>query len=211
MSTTTKQINLIPLETRFLVQWTLKRAAFLMVLTMIAGLVAVHLMQERTINNYAAKIMESEKDFAALSAQQVEMMEIIGSAEKIVGQILFAPALQYYRIIHNRYQDQWENWEKKGYITLTHPLFSRPVKWSWNYVRDLSTHSLSHIEVPTLLIHGEADDVVPISDSKEFVARGDELISTFYPEKGDHPLNNVLAEISEKILYWLEKQPNTIL
>ncbi len=86
MSSTTKQINLIPVETRFLVQWTLKRSAFLMVLAMIVGLVSVHLMQERTINNYATKIMESEKDFAALSAQQVEMMEIIGSSEKIIGQ-----------------------------------------------------------------------------------------------------------------------------
>ncbi|MBU8923381.1 MAG: hypothetical protein KOO63_16310 [Bacteroidales bacterium] len=83
MIATTKQINLIPAETRFLIQWTLSRAIVPMTLALITGLVAVHLMQERTINNYAGRIMESERDLEALTGQQMAILEIIGSIEKI--------------------------------------------------------------------------------------------------------------------------------
>ena len=83
MNTTTKQINFISGETRFLIQWAMGKVIFLMVITMVAGLIAVHLMQERAIDNYGGRIMESETDFAGLTGQQMEMLEIIGSAEKI--------------------------------------------------------------------------------------------------------------------------------
>ncbi len=64
------------------------------------------------------------------------------------------------------------------------------------------------IDVPVLILHGEADRVVDVSQAKKLGDKLGELGKVYelviFPE-GDHGLNNVRDQRDRKILEWFEK------
>ncbi|MCY3413986.1 MAG: prolyl oligopeptidase family serine peptidase [Candidatus Heimdallarchaeota archaeon] len=127
---------------------------------------------------------------------------IVSSQQPITQLILLAPAIQYKSIIEYRYADMMSQWEEQGFIELSHELWPRSVKWSWEYYQSLPI-KISKSLSPILLIHGTSDDVIPVTHSKQFIteqkAHGVSCIE-YYLEDGNHSLSNKLNEINEIIL-----------
>tara|TARA_A100001037_G_scaffold29448_1_gene23340 strand:- start:224 stop:532 length:309 start_codon:yes stop_codon:yes gene_type:complete len=65
-----------------------------------------------------------------------------------------------------------------------------------------------HINVPWLLVHGEADDVVPIEESREIFARANEPKELFEIPNCDHVFDadtdpEALPTMARKVTEWI--------
>lgn len=66
--------------------------------------------------------------------------------------------------------DRRESWKDRGTIKVKHYATGCEEDLSYRFVEDLETYSTRNIQVsiPTLIMHGIKDDVVPIGESKNF-------------------------------------------
>lgn len=133
------------------------------------------------------------------------------NVEKITKLILLAPALDYLDVLENRYD--LASWRKQNYLELHHDIFQTKLRWNWEYVPDLkqvleNSKPLEQVfSIPTLLIHGTNDDVIPVDHSYSFVERNKHMDITLRAiEGGNHSLSNVLDEITAMIFSWTEKK-----
>lgn len=136
--------------------------------------------------------------FGGLNASRY--VQKLNNDNKVVGLVLLAPALNYLRVLEERMNPQeWVGWEKDGFVPVHHPAWEGNSKWSYSFVEDLRLHHFPQdeiIQVPTLLIHGTSDDIIPVSNSQLFVKHQQNLgadITAYYPEGGNHTLSNVLG------------------
>ena len=64
----------------------------------------------------------------------------------------------------------------------------------------------SKLLIPTLLIHGQKDDIIPVEKSVDFVDKqllqGGQIDAHYLPE-GNHPLNNVFDKLRTLVIGWL--------
>ncbi len=130
---------------------------------------------------------------------------------KINALILFAPALNFYDTTKVTHTYEWDNWQNQGHITVFHGAYQQEVKWKWKYISDLKQFSNNNTKLllPTLLIHGEEDSVIPIEDSINFVKIQRSLgshIETHYLPEGNHPLNNVFDQLRALVIDWLREK-----
>lgn len=133
-------------------------------------------------------------------------------SDKVVGLILLAPALDYYHMLkeHLLPSNQWKEWREQGYQLVDHPAWEQKTKWSWSFIQDLQENHNpmdEPVTVPTLLIHGKADDVIPLANSRQYVAKQARFgcqWTSHYISGGTHKLLNVLSEVIDLILNWLK-------
>jgi len=120
-------------------------------------------------------------------------------SEKVVGLILLAPALDYYQMLKDHLLP-----------SIDHPAWEQKTKWSWSFIQDLQENHNpmdEPVTVPTLLIHGKADDVIPVTNSRQYVAKQARFgcqWTSHYLSGGTHKLLNVLSEVIDLILNWLK-------
>ena len=62
------------------------------------------------------------------------------------------------------------------------------------------------IGVPWLLVHGSEDDVVPIEDSNDILAKTGEQVELFVIEGADHVFGEHVQGMVEKVAAWLVEQ-----
>lgn len=130
----------------------------------------------------------------------------------IAGLVLFAPLLKPIDSIKIFFKNQLEKWPKKGYIEIDHSKYEGKTTFRWSYIEDLEQYpdlySLK-LDIPILLIHGQADDVVPVSWSKQFVssieANGGDITS-YFPKNGQHNLNNQMKNLERWIINWIQSE-----
>jgi len=88
--------------------------------------------------------------------------------------LLLAPAFGYPELVASTLgKDAMNRWEQSGKHAFHPPGWDEPVVMPWSFVeaaRPLAWPALPH---PTAILHGEEDDVVPLSNSQRAVADND--------------------------------------
>ncbi|XWK86884.1 MAG: YqiA/YcfP family alpha/beta fold hydrolase [Phormidium sp.] len=92
-----------------------------------------------------------------------------------------------------------ETWQKEGFLPVYHYGSKRSIPLSYDFVTDLKQYSETKIQrqIPTLIIHGINDEVIPIQASRDFAAERPWV--KLIEQDSDHSLANVLPEIWQEI------------
>jgi pimeloyl-ACP methyl ester carboxylesterase len=110
--------------------------------------------------------------------------------------ILMAPALEFYpNCIDVWGKDNFERWQTEGEISMMHYAWEREELISFDFIRDAMQYEDKDLqrELPTLILHGENDAVVPIQASRNFIVQRDWV--ELKPYDSDHSLKDVLPEM----------------
>ncbi|HUQ05965.1 MAG TPA: YqiA/YcfP family alpha/beta fold hydrolase [Kofleriaceae bacterium] len=89
---------------------------------------------------------------------------------RVVGMVLMAPALHFGARWHERLgQAGWDQWMETGWLDVHDYATGGTTRVHADFARSVLQHDvgLPYIHPPTLVIHGEADDVVPVTVSRE--------------------------------------------
>lgn len=115
------------------------------------------------------------------------------SVERIV---LLAPAFQFVsHWLPKLGEQQLAKWQSEGYLSVYHYSEKRNLPLSYQFILDLVQYQEESLvrPVPTLIFHGQQDEVIPVQASREFVAKRPwvKLVEV----ADDHSLANTLPEI----------------
>src|SRR5690606_15050687 len=114
--------------------------------------------------------------------------------EQVTGLVLLAPAFRFLERLRARL-------DATGSLTLPHG--GGELRFSQRVLDDFASHDedlmARAITAPTLVVHGELDDTVPVEASERFVAALPALRKELWViERGDHRLNAPLAAVGER-------------
>lgn len=134
-------------------------------------------------------------------------------ADRVTGLVLMAPALRFGSIWERTQSpDTLARWQREGGLPVDHPAYPHPVRLGYGFYRDaLRTEVLDEDgalrltlppTLPVLILHGRADEVVPLADSERFVAhhRG----ATLVPLDSDHGLTDQTERLWDEAVRFLE-------
>lgn len=129
---------------------------------------------------------------AALLAQQQAQCQRL---------VLLAPALQFLSHWLPRLGEQTLNqWHSQGYLPVYHYGEKRSLPLSYDFIQDAQTYQDQPLNrpIPTLILHGRHDEVIPIESSRHFTSERPwvKLIEL----ESDHSLGNVLPQIWQAIV-----------
>lgn len=115
--------------------------------------------------------------------------------------ILLAPAFQFLTYWLPRLgQETLQKWESEEYMSVYHYGEKRELPLSYKFIQDAKNYQERSQErqIPTLILHGNRDEVIPIESSRNFASERPwvKLIEL----DSDHSLDNVLPEIWQAIV-----------
>ncbi|MEG4803872.1 YqiA/YcfP family alpha/beta fold hydrolase [Microcoleus sp. ARI1-B5] len=114
--------------------------------------------------------------------------------------VLLAPAFQFLsHWLPQLGQQQLEKWQSEKYLPVYHYGEQRYLPLNYQFVADMAQYPEEKLirSVPTLIVHGKHDTIIPIQASRNFAA--DRPWAQLIELEDDHSLGNVLAEIWEAI------------
>lgn len=95
--------------------------------------------------------------------------------------------------------EQVQRWQRERYLTVYHYGEKRSLPLSYDFITDAAQYQeeLLHRPIPTLILHGKKDEVIPITVSRDFAISRPwvELVEL----DSDHALGNVIEEIWQAI------------
>ncbi|RAM53384.1 MAG: esterase [Hapalosiphonaceae cyanobacterium JJU2] len=172
-----------------------------------------HLTITRQIHQVASIILtDSEQDIEP-SLSQAAPVILIGSslggltAAHIAQQypqvqrlVLLAPAFGFlYHWLTQLGDTQVQLWQQQKYLMVYHYGEERSLPLNYDFITDATQYQEEVLQrpIPTLILHGKNDEVIPIQASRDFVKSRPwvELVEL----DSDHALANVLAEIWQSI------------
>lgn len=112
--------------------------------------------------------------------------------------ILLAPAFEFWsRWLQMIGEAKLQTWQTQTYLEFYHYSEQRQLPLSYQFVQDLAQYPDEQLQrpVPTLILHGTHDQVVPVTVSRAFVAQ--RPWAKLVELDSDHGLGNVKAEIWE--------------
>lgn len=114
--------------------------------------------------------------------------------------VLLAPAFQFLAHWQPRLgAEPMQRWQTEQSMQVYHHRAKQMLPLSYQFINDLSQYdeAMLHRPVPTLILHGRQDEVIPIQSSRDYAAPRSwvELIEL----DSDHALGNVQAEIWQAI------------
>ncbi|MBD1921645.1 alpha/beta fold hydrolase [Microcoleus sp. FACHB-831] len=96
-------------------------------------------------------------------------------------------------------EEQLQRWQTEQFLSVYHYGEKRSLPLNYQFVLDAAQYQDEQLQrpIPTLILHGREDEVIPISASQEFATQRPwvELIEL----ESDHALGNVLPEIWQAI------------
>ena len=115
---------------------------------------------------------------------------------KVEKLILLAPAFKFLsHWLPTLGEQQFKKWQSEGTLPIYHYAKNDYLPLNYDFVTDLEKYNEEKLErsLPTLILHGSRDEVIPIQASRDFAANRPwvKLISL----DSDHSLGNVMAEI----------------
>ena len=120
--------------------------------------------------------------------------------------ILLAPAFNF--LSHwqqNLGAEKLKKWQQRGNYWIYHYGEKQYLQLSYDFMLDLLGYEEKKLKrtLPTLIIHGLNDNVIPIQASREFVAKRSwiELIEV----NSDHTLGNVMPKVWQEIYQFLNQ------
>jgi hypothetical protein len=115
--------------------------------------------------------------------------------EQVRRVVLLAPAFRLAERWETRTgPDNMAKWERSGRLAYFHYGEKREMNLGWEFLADSRRYeAYPDFPQPGLIFHGEADDVVPVEDSVEFVARHPRV--RLQVMASDHELGDCLDEM----------------
>ncbi|TAE60731.1 MAG: esterase [Nostocales cyanobacterium] len=118
--------------------------------------------------------------------------------------ILLAPAFGF--LSHWLSQlgtDKIQQWQQEKYLSIYHYGEKKELPLSYNFITDARQYQehLLQRPIPTLILHGKEDEVIPIQSSRDF-ARSRPWVKLIELDS-DHALNNVIDDIWQAIYSFL--------
>lgn len=114
--------------------------------------------------------------------------------------VLLAPALDFSRNSQRVIgAENLQRWQAEGELPIMHYAYEKELLLSYEFIADMDHYLDKNLyrEVPTLILHGIHDDVVPVELSEQFAAtRPWVTMRTF---DSDHSLGNVLPELWQAV------------
>lgn len=114
--------------------------------------------------------------------------------------ILLAPAFGFLsHWLPTLGEDIIKNWQQKKYIQIHHYGEEREIPLSYDFVTDATQYQEDslHRPLPTFILHGKYDEVIPIQASQDFANQRPWV--NFMELDSDHALANVMSEIWQVI------------
>ncbi|BAY33913.1 hypothetical protein NIES2107_58170 [Nostoc carneum NIES-2107] len=95
--------------------------------------------------------------------------------------------------------EQVQRWEQQKYLMVDHYGEKRSLPLSYDFVTDAQQYQEAVLQrpIPTLILHGKNDEVIPITASREFTISRPWV--NLVELDSDHALGNVMAEIWQAI------------
>jgi predicted esterase YcpF (UPF0227 family) len=114
--------------------------------------------------------------------------------------VLLAPAFQFLtQWLPRLGAEQMQRWQTTQSLSIYHYSEQQMLPLNYNFVSDLARYQEIQLRhpVPTLILHGQQDEVIPVQASRDFAAQRPwvQLIEL----NSDHALGNVQAEIWQAI------------
>ena len=114
--------------------------------------------------------------------------------------VLLAPAFQFLSHWLPKFGDKQVNhWQQEKYLMVDHYGEGRSLPLSYDFITDAAQYKEDILQrpIPTLILHGQHDEVIPISASRDFAKSRPwvELVEL----NSDHALGNVMEEIWQAI------------
>lgn len=110
--------------------------------------------------------------------------------------ILLAPAFGFPNSWYSKLQpEQIEQWRESGYLSVYHYGEKRSIPLHYQFLLDADNYPVSNLKrsLPTLIIHGIRDEVVPIEVSRNYVKKHSQ--ARLIELDSDHGLNDVKEKI----------------
>ena len=119
----------------------------------------------------------------------------LGERRQIDRLVLLAPAFGFLAHWLPRLGEQGQQWQREGELAVYHYGVGGKLPLSYGFVTDAAQYDEALIQrpVPTLILHGRQDDVIPIAASQNF-ARSRPWASLIELDS-DHALGNVSDRI----------------
>jgi hypothetical protein len=95
--------------------------------------------------------------------------------------------------------EEIQRWQREKYLMIHHYGEGRSLPLSYDFLTDAAEYQEDMLQrpIPTLILHGKQDEVIPITASREF-ARSRPWVELIELDS-DHALGNVMAEIWQAI------------
>ena len=125
---------------------------------------------------------------------------------RVHSMVLLAPAFGFPQSWYNRLQpDQIEQWRESGYLSVYHYGEGKQIPLKYQFLEDANNYPISGLtrSLPTLIIHGINDEVVPIQVSRDYASQHDRV--KLIELDSDHGLNDVKAKIWQEINNFIAK------
>jgi pimeloyl-ACP methyl ester carboxylesterase len=91
---------------------------------------------------------------------------------RVVALVLLAPAFQLVARWREQLGPAWETWQRTGWREVLDHTTGLPARIDFAFTEDVAAIDVGFpdVRVPTLVLHGRADDAVPIDHSRRFAA-----------------------------------------
>lgn len=123
--------------------------------------------------------------------------------------ILLAPAFQFLQHWLPKLGEEYlQRWQVEVYIPVYHYGEKKKLPLNYRFIEDLLNYAEQQLqrEVPTLILHGVDDEVIPIQASRDFAAERPWV--KLLELDSDHALGNVQAEIWDAICQFCQLPSN---
>ena len=89
---------------------------------------------------------------------------------RVAALVLMAPAFQLASRWRAMLGPDWDAWQQTGWREVTDFTTGKPARVDFGFVEDVAAidQGFPDVRVPTLILHGTRDDVVPVSHSRAF-------------------------------------------
>ena len=120
--------------------------------------------------------------------------------------ILLAPAFGFPQSWYSRLEpNQIQKWQESGVLSIYHYGEGKKIPLKYRFLQDANSYPISELKrsLPTLIIHGVNDDVVPIQVSRDYAAQHSQV--KLIELNSDHGLNDSQARIWQEIQKFIDE------
>ena len=125
-------------------------------------------------------------------------------SDRVKKNVLLAPAFGFPQSWYSRLGSvQVEQWQESGVLPIYHYGMEKQTPLRYEFLQDARKYSLAELtrSLPTLIIHGINDDVVPIQVSRDYAKQHSQV--KLIELDSDHGLNDSQARIWQEIQEFL--------
>ncbi len=164
-----------------------------------------HLTLTRQIQQVEALLPDSPVTLIGSSFGGLTALWLAERQAQIERLVLLAPALNFLnRCATLMGESQFAQWRLQGKFAFEHYGYQRQEFLSYNFIEDLQQYLDADLQrrIPTLILHGKKDDVVPIENSRNFAKHRSEVELIEFDS--DHFLNvhTALWKATETFCQW---------